>query len=106
MGDNARIEGFKLHSTSRDFGLVVRVSRTCSHPLVTSDRPIPVVYTNHVSNQSSTGRSFELEYRTQREVARCEVVFIQEPINILDKVDNFHNNIKTTGQICVQYFDS
>ena len=32
MGDNARIEGFKLHSTSCDFGLVVRVSRTLSHP--------------------------------------------------------------------------
>ena len=32
MGGNARIEGIKLHSNSRDFGLVRWVSRTWSHP--------------------------------------------------------------------------
>ena len=32
MGDNARFEGIKLHSMSRYFGLVWRVSRTWSHP--------------------------------------------------------------------------
>ena len=32
MGDNARFEGIKMHSTSHDFGLVQQVSRTRSHP--------------------------------------------------------------------------
>ena len=36
--------------------------------VVKSGRPIPVVYTNHVTNQASTGGSFERDGRTQREV--------------------------------------